>query len=196
VWAYIISAIIWIVNAKFIIQAAREHNQSEAYEHFGLPVYFTNLVLGIGRPQIAGVFSDLLWLEIIGFILFIPSALLVTLPIVTLERKGKTKTSASPILAPSDATIMLDTGIFGVVRHPLYLGTALWSVALMLVFQSILSVILGIVAIACFWMASRKEDEFNIKKFGDAYREYMKRVPMWNLFGGLRKRWARHLLQQ
>jgi protein-S-isoprenylcysteine O-methyltransferase Ste14 len=36
-------------------------------------------------------------------------------------------------------------------------------------------------------MASRKEDEFNIKKFGDAYREYMKRVPMWNLFGGLRK---------
>jgi protein-S-isoprenylcysteine O-methyltransferase Ste14 len=187
-WAYIISAIIWIVNAKFIIQAVRERNKSEAYEHFGLPVYFTNLVLGIGAPQIADVFSDLLWLKIIGFTLFIPSALLVTLPIVTLERKGKTRASASPILAPSDATIMLDAGIFGVVRHPLYLGTALWSVALMLVFQSILSVILGIVAIACFWMASRKEDEFNIKKFGDGYREYMKRVPMWNLFVGLRKR--------
>jgi protein-S-isoprenylcysteine O-methyltransferase Ste14 len=195
-WAYIISAIIWIVNAKYIIQGIREHNQSEAYEHFGLPVYFTNLVLGIGKPQIAGVFSDLLWLKIIGFILFIPSALLVTLPIVTLERKGKTKKSASPLMAPSDATIMLDTGIFGVVRHPLYLGTALWSVALVFVFQSILSVILGIVAIYCFWMASRKEDEFNIKKFGDGYREYMKRVPMWNLFVGLRKRWARHLPQQ
>jgi protein-S-isoprenylcysteine O-methyltransferase Ste14 len=195
-WAYIISAIIWIVNAKYIIQGIREHNQSEAYEHFGLAVYFTLLVLGIGRPQIAGVFSDLLWLEIIGFILFIPSALLVGLPIVTLERKGKTKTSASPLSAPSDATIMLDTGIFGVVRHPLYLGTALWSVALMLVFQSILSVILGIVAISCFWMASRKEDEFNIKKFGDGYRGYMKRVPMWNLFVGLRKRRARHLPQQ
>jgi protein-S-isoprenylcysteine O-methyltransferase Ste14 len=186
-WAYIISAIIWIVNAKYIIQAIQEHNQSEAYEHCGLPVYCTNLVLGIGRPQIAGVFSDLLWLKIIGFILFIPSAILVIAPLVSLERKGKTKTSASPLLAPSDATIMLNTGIFGVVRHPLYLGTALWSVALMLVFQSILSVILGIVAISCFWMASRKEDEFNIKKFGDPYREYMKRVPMWNLFGGLRK---------
>jgi len=151
-WAYIVSAIIWIVNAKFIIQGIREHNQSEAYEHFGLPVYVTNLVLGIGTPQIAGVFSEVLWLEIIGFILFIPSALLVALPIVTLERKGKTKTSASPLLAPSDATIMLDTGIFKVVRHPLYLGTALWSVALMLVFQSILSVILGIIAIFCFWI--------------------------------------------
>jgi protein-S-isoprenylcysteine O-methyltransferase Ste14 len=195
-WAYIVSAIIWIVNAKYIIQAIREHNQSEAYEHFGLPVYFTNLVLGIGTPQIAGVFSDLLWLEIIGFILFIPSALLVALPIVTLESKGKTRTSASPLLAPSGVTIMLDTGIFGVVRHPLYLGTALWSVALMLVFQSILSVVLGAVAISCFWMASRKEDKFNMKKFGDGYREYMKEVPMWNIFGGLRKRWARHLPQQ
>ena len=186
-WACIVSAIVWVVNAKFIIQAIREHNQSEAYEHIGLPVYCTNLVLGIGRPQVAGVFSDLLWLEIIGFILFIPSALLVALPLVTLERKGKTKTSASPLFTPSDATLMIHTGIFGVVRHPLYLGTALWSVALMLVFQSILSVILGIVAIACFWMASRKEDEFNTKKFGDSYRKYMKRVPMWNLFRRLRR---------
>jgi protein-S-isoprenylcysteine O-methyltransferase Ste14 len=82
---------------------------------------------------------------------------------------------------------MLDTGIFGIVRHPLYLGTALWSVALMLVFQSILSVILGLIAIFCFWKASRKEDEFNTQKFGDGYQEYMKRVPMWNLFGGLRR---------
>jgi protein-S-isoprenylcysteine O-methyltransferase Ste14 len=123
-WAYIISAIIWIVSIKCIIQGIREHNASEAYEHFGLAVYFTLLVLNLGTPQIAGVFSDLLWLEIIGFILFIPSALLVALPIVTLERKGKTKTSSSPLLTPSDATVMLDTGIFGIVRHPLYLGTA------------------------------------------------------------------------
>jgi protein-S-isoprenylcysteine O-methyltransferase Ste14 len=186
-WAYILSGIIWIISIKYIIQGIREHNASEVYEHSGLAVYSTLLMLSIGTPHIAGAFSRLLWLQIIGCILFIPSALLVALPLVTLERKGKTKTSASPLFTPADATIMLDTGIFEIVRHPLYLGTALWSVALMLVFQSILSVILGIVAISCFWMASRKEDEFNIKKFGDSYREYMKRVPMWNLFGGLRR---------
>ena len=186
-WVYIICAIIWIVSIKCIIQGIRDHNQSEIYEHFGLAIYFTLLALGFGIPKIAGTFSDILWLKIIGFILFIPSAFLVVGPIFTLEKKGKTKTSASPILAPSDATIMLDTGIFGVVRHPLYLGTAVWSVALILVFQSILSVILGIVAIFCFWMASRKEDEFNIKKFGNSYREYIEKVPMWNLFEGLKR---------
>jgi len=48
--------------------------------------------------------------------------------------------------------------------------------------------ILGIIAIFCAWMASRKEDEFNILKFGDDYREYMKKVPMWNVLKGLRRR--------
>jgi protein-S-isoprenylcysteine O-methyltransferase Ste14 len=37
-------------------------------------------------------------------------------------------------------------------------------------------------------MASRKEDVFNIEKFGDTYKDYMRRVPMWNVFQGLRKR--------
>jgi protein-S-isoprenylcysteine O-methyltransferase Ste14 len=82
---------------------------------------------------------------------------------------------------------MLDTGIFGLIRHPLYFGTALWSVALILVSQSILSILLGGGAIFCFWMASRKEDEFNIIKFGDRYRDYVKKVPRWNVFRGLRK---------
>jgi len=57
-----------------------------------------------------------------------------------------------------------------------------------LVIQSIPSTILGLVAIFCFWMASRKENVFNIEKFGDTYKDYMRRVPMWNVFRGLRKR--------
>jgi protein-S-isoprenylcysteine O-methyltransferase Ste14 len=186
-WVYLICALIWIVNIKFIIQAIREDIESEIYEHFGLPVFFTLFVIGSCKPQMGNIFAEILWLRIIGFIIFIPAAFLVLVPIVTLERKGKSKTSASPLLAPSDATIMIDRGIFRIVRHPLYLGTALWSVALILIFQSIFSVILGGAAIFCFWMASKKEDEFNIKKFGDKYREYIQDVPMWNAFKGLRK---------
>ena len=41
--------------------------------------------------------------------------------------------------------------------------------------------------IFCLWMASKKEDGFNMKKFGADYEEYMKKVPMWNVFKGLRK---------
>jgi len=36
-------------------------------------------------------------------------------------------------------------------------------------------------------MGARKEAKYNIKKFGDDYREYVKKVPMWNVLKGLRK---------
>jgi protein-S-isoprenylcysteine O-methyltransferase Ste14 len=186
-WTAIICAIIWMANVKFIIQAVREHTQSEIYEHIGLPLYLTLAVLSLSQPQLGKGLAHIPWLKIGGLILFLPSAAFVLVPIVTLEHKGKSKTSASPLFAPSEATIMLDTGIFRLIRHPLYFGTALWSVALILVSQSILSILLGGGAIFCFWMASRKEDEFNIIKFGDRYRDYIKKVPRWNVFRGLRK---------
>jgi protein-S-isoprenylcysteine O-methyltransferase Ste14 len=34
-------------------------------------------------------------------------------------------------------------------------------------------------------MSARKEAEYNINKFGDEYKEYIKKVPMWNIFKGL-----------
>jgi len=34
-------------------------------------------------------------------------------------------------------------------------------------------------------MASKKEDAFNLRKFGDSYREYMRKVPMWNVLKGV-----------
>ena len=46
---------------------------------------------------------------------------------------------------------------------------------------------LGIVCILCFWLASKREDDYNIEKFGDSYEEYMKRVPMWNFFKRLKR---------
>ncbi len=150
----------------------------EIYEACGLGGSFTLLILGMG-----GVFTqfNILPLRIIGFILYIPAAFFVISAFVTLKHKGK----------PTDAweytTTLIDSSVFRIVRHPLYLGTAIWTVALMLIFQSIPSALLGIVNIFCFWMASRKEDAFNIEKFGDGYQEYMREVPMWNVFKGLRK---------
>lgn len=85
-------------------------------------------------------------------------------------------------------TILIDRGLFGVVRHPLYLGVALWSLGLVLRIQLILPAVLGIVAFSCSWMACTKEDEFNVEKFGEDYREYMTMVPAWNALEGLKMR--------
>ena len=186
-WIYIVCALIWIVNIKFIVQGIREQTQSEIYEHIGLPIFLTLSIISLGQPRAGEVLADIQALKITGLILFLPSAFFVIVPIVTLEHRGKSKKSASPLFAPSEATIMLETGIFKMIRHPLYFGTALWSFALILILQSVLSLILGGGAIFCFWTASQKEDELNVRKFGDRYREYMKKVPRWNILKGIRR---------
>jgi len=178
-WVYVICAIIWVV---WLIPAIKERLACKMYGHTGMATFFTLLVLGFGVPRLGDIFPSILWLEITGFVLFIPSAFLVASSFIALKHRGKAKT-----LAPSDPITLVDMGIYGIVRHPMLLGTALWSVALILVFQSILSIALGIIAVFCLWVASKEEDKFNIKKFDESYKEYMKRVSMWNAFKGLRK---------
>lgn len=178
-----ICAVIWIVNGKEIIGALRERATSEIYIHTGLGIFFSLLTL----EWALGVFRlwtrfEILSLRVIGLILFIPSAYLVATSHYELKHKGRPATAKI-----STTTAFVDTGIYCIVRQPMTLGMAIWSIALILVFQSVLSIILGASSIVCFWLSARKEAEYNIGKFGDNYREYMKKVPMWNIIKGLRR---------
>jgi len=180
-----ICAIIWIVNGIWIMQAIKERFISEFYINTGLGIFFTLLMLELtisirGARIHFGIFR----LAVIGWILYIPSAILVFGSLIQLKHEGKPES-----YDPFYTTIFFDTGIYGIIRHPITLGMTIWSIALILVFQSqsILSILLGIFVIFCCWMSARKEAEYNIKKFGDENEEYMKRVPMWNIFKGIRK---------
>lgn len=178
-WNYIILAGIWIgILTKWLIPVVRQHIVYEVYEACGLGRYFTSFLLNWSWGEIS-----LLPLRIIGFILFLPAAFFVGSSFINLKTKGK------PPTGWEQTTVMIESGIYRIVRHPLYLGTALWAAGVMLVNQSVPTAIFGILAILCFWMASKKEDEFDVKKFGDGYKEYMRRVPRWNFLRGLRRLW-------
>jgi len=162
-----ICVIIWIVNGIWIMQAVRERFVSGIYIHTGLGIFFTLLVLEL-TVGIRGAWTHfgIFWLGVIGWILYIPSAILVFGSIIELKRKGKPET-----YDPTYTTTFIDTGIYGIIRQPITLGMVICSVALMLIFQSILSIISGLFVIFCCWMSARKESEYNTKKFGDKYRK-------------------------
>lgn len=179
-----ISAIIWIINGRWIIQAVREQVTAEFYMHIGLGIFFTLLTLELTLGTVnLWRHLNILWLTIVGLLLYIPSCYLVASSMYALKHKGKPKTADF-----TASTTFIDTGIYGLVRQPMTLGLAIWSIALIFVFQSILAVILGAVSLCCFWISARKESEYDMRKFGNAYEEYMERVPLWNIFKGLRKR--------
>jgi len=94
---------------------------------------------------------------------------------------------ASRIIEVEKDQKVISSGPYAIVRHPMYLGTAIAAFALILIFQSILSIVLSIIAIVLLWMASKMEDDYNIERFGDSYKKHMTLVPGWNVFKGLKK---------
>ena len=120
-------------------------------------------------------------LRYIGGGILVVGIILIILPRFVFRSKGKPEKGRDW----TEATIVVDTGIYAVVRHPLYLGWLLMYVALILLSQHWLTAIIGIPGIACVYLISRQEDLRLIEKFGDDYKHYMQKVPRMNLLAGI-----------
>jgi protein-S-isoprenylcysteine O-methyltransferase Ste14 len=74
---------------------------------------------------------------------------------------------------------ILDTGIYGRVRHPMYLGTLLVYLAFVLATFSLLSFAVWVGIFLLYDKMASYEEEDLVRLFGDAYRNYQKNVPKW-----------------
>ena len=121
------------------------------------------------------------WLVYAGWVVLGVGLVFIALAIMTLRRKGQPQ-------AEDDftrTTTVVDTGIYAVVRHPLYLGWLLMYAAVVLFSQHWLIVIMVALGIVCMVLISRDEDQHLVKKFGDRYRAYIESVPAMNILVGL-----------
>ena len=78
-------------------------------------------------------------------------------------------------------TLLVDSGIYAVIRHPQYLGFIMVVFAFVLMSQHWLSLISGIAGSILFYGDILKEEQSNIEKFGDDYKRYMQKVPRMNV---------------
>ena len=177
-WKYLILVCIWIgFTLHWILGSIPNQRFFEVFAGLGIGLCLTILDFGI-FGWFAGD-SDRWFLgalSVLGGVLTIIAIALVGITLLTLARRGK------PRGGIERTSVFIDSGIFKFVRHPLYLGAAIWSIALILQTQELISAALGIVAFSCFLFASIKEDAYNKSKFGQTYERYMGEVPMWNLF--------------
>ena len=82
---------------------------------------------------------------------------------------------------------LVESGMYAFVRHPEFLGHILIIFALVIISQHWISLIVGAILIVLLCLAMIEEEKRNMEKFGDAYRDYMKRVPRMNLIAGIIK---------
>jgi protein-S-isoprenylcysteine O-methyltransferase Ste14 len=121
-----------------------------------------------------------------GWLIWVISVFFGWYPIFYFKRKGGVKKGDSFV----HTTVLVDSGLYSIIRHPQYTSGILFSLSLILISQSWLIAITGIVVIPLLYLDIIMADKHEIEKFGDDYRCYMKRVPRTNfLLGIIRLLW-------
>jgi protein-S-isoprenylcysteine O-methyltransferase Ste14 len=116
----------------------------------------------------------------IGWGILMLSGLFGWLPIVEFRRKGRVQ-GRSYI----HTSVLVDSGVYGIVRHPQYLAGVLMSIALPMISWHWVVAVFGVAAAAMYYSNTFDEEERCIEKFGDEYRRYTQRVPRMNFVLGV-----------
>jgi protein-S-isoprenylcysteine O-methyltransferase Ste14 len=121
------------------------------------------------------------WAANLGWLVLVVSGVFGWLPIIEFRRRGGVAVGESYV----QTTRLVTSGVYGVVRHPQFLAGILITVSMMLLSQSVYSVVAGLVAAVVYASEVPAADRRLVEKFGEPYRRYMEEVPALNFVVGL-----------
>ena len=70
-------------------------------------------------------------------------------------------------------------GVFGLIRHPIYLGELLFYLGLLIFSISLSAACVWFLTIIFLHYIARHEEKLLVSRFDNEYKKYMKEVPMW-----------------
>ncbi|RYF85500.1 MAG: isoprenylcysteine carboxylmethyltransferase family protein [Chitinophagaceae bacterium] len=85
----------------------------------------------------------------------------------------------SGLFRESNKGILQTNGLHGWVRHPLYAGTFIFLIGLFLYWPLLSNAIAVCIIIVYTVAATSLEEQKLVQEYGDAYRQYQRRVPMF-----------------
>jgi protein-S-isoprenylcysteine O-methyltransferase Ste14 len=112
-------------------------------------------------------------IQIISWVLLLLSVYVVITGYLLLKREGKPDSNFE------NTSLLVRSGIYGYIRHPLYLSIFLLGTGVMLKDTGTVQLILGVINLIAVWITASIEEKEMIAKFGDEYREYMKQTRMF-----------------
>jgi len=77
---------------------------------------------------------------------------------------------------------LMDTGVYGIVRHPQNLGWAIVTASIILVAQNIISIPIVVLTLILIYLGMVYEEKQLITKYSEKYIDYTKKVPRWIFF--------------
>jgi protein-S-isoprenylcysteine O-methyltransferase Ste14 len=126
------------------------------------------LALIFVSPKIEA-FTFPLWLRAVGAAVIIVGGILGTLGVLNLGR------NLSPFPKPREGGYLVRTGVYRLVRHPIYSGVIFGSLGWALLTDTLLGVALAAALFIFFDLKSRREEGWLTEAYPD-YPTYQKRV--------------------
>jgi len=143
----------------------------------------SQIIVGTIYGTLFGPYLGIEILRYVGWIVLAVGLLFFVSIAIYFPKKGKQQEGKSLM----DTTVVVDSGTYGIVRHPQILGCILLMSASILISQHWLSTFIGIPIIVWSYTELSKEEEGLVIKFGDDYKRYIQKVPRTNfLLGTLR----------
>jgi protein-S-isoprenylcysteine O-methyltransferase Ste14 len=111
--------------------------------------------------------------QIISWILLILSVYFGLAGFLLLKRNGK------PAKNFENTTVLVKSGVYSLIRHPLYFSLFLLGTGVMMKNPDSLAKIFGAVNLVAIYLTSLAEEKEMVEKFGEPYKEYMKETKMF-----------------
>jgi protein-S-isoprenylcysteine O-methyltransferase Ste14 len=126
-------------------------------------------------------------IPVIVIIIFLAIAVLMT-PLIVYSSRLRKKIGGCD--SEDFTVILIKEGPYSIVRHPTHLSALAWVIAVVFLISpwvsfTLLSIIGILMIIWAFYLMEIQEERFDQVKFGEEYRQYMKKVPRWNIIKGL-----------
>jgi protein-S-isoprenylcysteine O-methyltransferase Ste14 len=119
-------------------------------------------------------FSDpFSWNQLISWILLILSAIFGLAGYFTLKNRGKATGDFE------NTTVLVKSGVYGLIRHPLYFSLLLLGTGVMMKNLTPATVAAGVANLVALGFTAATEEREMMIKFGKQYHDYMKETKMF-----------------
>jgi protein-S-isoprenylcysteine O-methyltransferase Ste14 len=116
--------------------------------------------------------------QVLSWLLLIVSVVLVVWGVILLRRFGQSRPTSedSPVFEWENTESLVTTGVYRYIRHPMYSALLFLAWGALLKSVTISTLVLAGVATLALAATAKAEEAENVTRFGQEYRDYMKRT--------------------
>jgi protein-S-isoprenylcysteine O-methyltransferase Ste14 len=148
---------------------AGEHFLGDLGQIIALVIFLTAWITDSFFVKYSNQFSDFAPIYV-----RLPLAMVILIVAGYLAKQGLTIVFAEVREKP----VVIRKGVFGIVRHPIYLGAILLYLSALVLFLSVVSVLIWVLIILFYIYLCRYEEKLLLNKYGTDYEKYMSETPM------------------